>query len=116
VRAALHQVLADRGSRVALYDARETLERATVPLPVEFVTALATVGDRSCLDAIAGAYSRVPRSSGVKDWWHANLAAAFREIVHREKLTERHTAIKHVRSKWPAAARALLGPSQRSRR
>jgi HEAT repeat protein len=115
-RAALHQVLADRGSRVALYDARETLERATAPLPVEFVTALATVGDRTCLDAIAAAHSRVPRSSGTRDWWHANLATAFRAIVEREKLTERHAALKRVRSKWPAAARALLGPPLRSRR
>jgi len=115
-RAALHQVLAARGSRVALYDAREALERATAPLPVEFLTAIAAVGDRTCLDAIAGAYSRVPRSSGAKDWWHANLAAAFREIVRREKLTERHAAVKHVRAKWPAAARALLGPAERSRR
>jgi HEAT repeat protein len=115
-RAALHQVLADRDSRVALYDARETLERATAPLPVEFVIALATVGDRTCLDAIARAYSQVPGSSGAQDWWHANLAAAFHKIMEREKLTERHAALKHVRSKWPAAARALLGPPRRSRK
>jgi hypothetical protein len=114
-RAALHEVLAARGSSVALYDARETLEDSSAPLPVEFVTALAIVGDRTCLDAIAGAYARAPGAQGSQDWWRAHLATAFREIVRREGLTERHAALKHVRSKWPEAARALLGP-RRSRR
>ena len=113
-RAALHEALAARGSSVALYDARETLENSSASLPLEFVTALATVGDRTCLDAIAGAYARALGAPGSQDWWRAHLATAFREIVRREGLTERHAALKHVRSKWPDAARALLGP-RRSR-
>ena len=35
-RAAAHAALATRGSRIALYDLRETLEAATEPLPVDF--------------------------------------------------------------------------------
>jgi hypothetical protein len=115
-RAALHQVLAARDSSVALYDLRETLERATAPLPVEFLAALAAIGDRTCLDAIAGAYTRVPRGSGAPDWWRAHLGHAFQEIVRRERLSERHAALKHVRAKWPEAAVALLGPPRRARR
>jgi hypothetical protein len=114
-RAALHQVLATRASSVALYDARETLEQATGPLPVGFAAALAAIGDRTCLNAIAGAYTKAARSTGGKDWWHAHLAHAFREIVRREGLTERHAALKQVRSKWPAAARDLLGPPRKTR-
>jgi HEAT repeat protein len=115
-RAALHQELAGRGSSVALYDLRETLEQATAPLPVEFLTALAAIGNRTCLDAIAEAYVQAPHGSGAQDWWRAHLAGAFREIVRREGLTERHGALKHVRSKWPEAARALLGPPRAGRR
>jgi hypothetical protein len=100
---------------VALYDLRETLELATAPLPVEFVTALATIGDRTCLDAIAGAYAQVPRAPGAHDWWRRHLANAFQDIVRREGLTERHAALKHVRSKWPEAAAALLGRPRRTR-
>jgi len=115
-RGAVHQVLAARGSSVALYDLRETLEQATMPLPVEFLAALAAIGDRTCLDAIAGAYAQAPRGAGAHDWWRASLAHAFQEIVRRERLSERHGALKHVRSKWPEAAMALLGPPRRARR
>src|SRR3990167_8946536 len=45
--------LADRGSRLALYDVRETLETVPGPLPVEFLSALTAVGDVSCLEPIA---------------------------------------------------------------
>jgi hypothetical protein len=115
-RGALHQALASRGSTVALYDLREAVEHATEPLPAEYLTALAAIGDRTCLDAIAGAYGRAPRAPGAQDWWRTLLAGAFHDIVRREGLTERHAAIKQVRSRWPEAARALLGPPRRASR
>ena len=37
-RAAAHAVLAQRGSRVALYDLRETFDAAHGPLPLDFLT------------------------------------------------------------------------------
>ncbi len=116
VGGALHLSLALRGSTVALYDLRETFERAAAPLPAEFVTALAAVGDRTCLDAIAAAYARAPRAPGARDWWRSLLAGAFRDIVEREGLNERHAVIKRVRTRWPDAARALLGPARRASR
>ena len=39
-RAAAHVVLANRRSRLALYDLRESLKATAAPLPVEFLTAL----------------------------------------------------------------------------
>ena len=57
-RAAAHFALASRGSRLGLYDIRETLETATEPLPVEFLNALTVVGDVSCLEPIAAAFDR----------------------------------------------------------
>ncbi len=79
-RASAHQALAIRGSRLALYDLRETLETAKGRLPVEFLAPLALIGDASCLEAIA---------------------AAFYTIVAREKLTQRHAVMKKIRKRWP---------------
>ena len=73
-RAAAHVALAHRGSRLALYDLRESLEAATGPLPVEFLAALSLVGDASCLEAIAAAFTR-----GRDAWWRHHLADAFRD-------------------------------------
>jgi HEAT repeat protein len=94
-RAAAHLALAERGSRIAVYDLRESLERARAPLPVEFLTALSLVGDASCLEAIAGAHARARDT-----WWRDHLADAFRTIAAREKITRRHAVIKRIERKW----------------
>src|SRR4029453_8572496 len=44
LRGALHQALALRGSRVAVYDLRETLQTAESALPTSFLAALHVVG------------------------------------------------------------------------
>jgi hypothetical protein len=95
-RAAAHVALAQRGSRVALYDLRESLEATTTPLPVEFLTALTLVGDASCVEAIAAAYTKAKDA-----WWRKKLAAVFRDVVAREKLTRRHAALKRIEKRWP---------------
>ena len=68
-RAAVHQVLSARGSTVALYDLRETIESGE-PAPVEMLAALEAVGDRTCLEPIASAYARLagaaPGSTGTR--------------------------------------------------
>jgi hypothetical protein len=99
-RAAAHAALAERGSRIALYDLKETLEAAVEPLPVEFLTALTGIGDASCLEAIAAAYAKAVKKRS-DDWWRRHLLAAFHEIVRREKITSRHAAMKHVQKRWP---------------
>ena len=95
-RAAAHVALAHRGSRLALYDLRESLDAATGPLPVEFLAALSLVGDASCLEAIAGAHARARNA-----WWRQHLADAFRTIVAREKLTRRHAVVRKFEKRWP---------------
>lgn len=107
VRGALHQSLALRGSRLAVYDLRETLAQAQAPLPISFLTALQVVGDQSCLEPLAAAYSRRP--AGAR--WRHQLATAFRTISAREKVTRRHAAMKRIVSKWPDAARELTAAS-----
>ena len=86
-RGALHQALALRGSRVAVYDLRETIEEAREPLPVSFLAALHVVGDESCVESLAAAYARTPSEEAR---WRHQLGAAFRAIASREKITRRH--------------------------
>jgi hypothetical protein len=107
-RAAAHLALAHRGSRIALYDLRESVEGADSPLPVEFLTALSAIGDSSCLEPIASAYTRLARAGKPqRDWWRQHLTEAFRAIVAREKLTRRHGVMKRIEKKWPALIRDM---------
>lgn len=101
-RAAIHLALAQRNSRLALYDLRETIESARDRIPVEFFAAVTTIGDTSCLESIATAYSRAK-----DDWSRRQLADAFRAIVGREKLTRRHVVAKKIEKRWPGSWQAL---------
>jgi HEAT repeat protein len=103
-RAAAHVALARRGSRLAVYDLRESLETAKGPLPVEFLEAIRLVGDPTCLEAIAGAYSKARDG-----WWRQHLAEAFNAITAREKLTRRHAVLKKIEKRWPGCLLALAG-------
>lgn len=95
-RAAAHLVLARRGSRLALFDLRETVQRAKEPVAMEFLAALEAIGDASCLEALARAYA-----STQDRWWRGHLAQAFRAIVRREQLTLRHAAVKRLKERDP---------------
>jgi hypothetical protein len=96
--------LAQRGSRLALYDLRESLETAKGPLPVEFLAALTLIGDATCLEAIAAAHARAKAKDA---WWREHLARAFRDIVGRERLTKRHAALRRIEKRWPGAITAM---------
>jgi HEAT repeat protein len=102
VRAAAHVALAMRGSRIGLYDLRESLESADDQLPVEWIAALSAVGDRTCIEAIATACARTR-----DPWWREHLASAFHTIVRREGLTRRHAVMKKIEKKWPSAISSM---------
>jgi len=108
-RASAHVALAERGSRLGVYDLRESLDRSRAPLPVEFLTALSLVGDASCLEAIARAHAETRDA-----WWRDHLARAFAAIVKREKLTQRHGTMKRVAQKWPDVLKQLAGGAGRA--
>ncbi|HEY2905568.1 MAG TPA: HEAT repeat domain-containing protein [Vicinamibacterales bacterium] len=95
-RAAAHGALANRDSRIALYDLKESLEAGT-PLPVEFLAALSRIGDTSCLEPIAAAYAR----ANGDPWWRQHLADLFQAIAKRERVTVRHAAMKRIAKRWP---------------
>ena len=94
-RGVAHVALAKRASRLGIYDLRESIERASAPLPVEFLTALALAGDASCLEAIAAAHGHA-----TDDWWRRHLSDAFRAIVAREGLSRRHAVVKKIEKRW----------------
>jgi hypothetical protein len=96
-RGAAHAVLASRRSTVALYDLRETFDAATTPLPADFLTAIAAVGDASCLEPMARAWAAAPGET----WWRTRLADAAADIMRREKVNGRNAVVKKVRAKWP---------------
>ena len=98
-RAAVHQVLAARGSRVALYDLREAIEAGDTNLPVGFLAALQAIGDVSCLDGIAAAYVKARASGG--GWSTGPLLDTLRHIIAREKLTRRHAALRRLDTRYP---------------
>jgi hypothetical protein len=109
VRGTLHSALAQRGSRVALYDVRESLASAARPLPDGFVEAAALVGDAACLEAIAEALARVPATMDAREeQWRDALVRAGRAIVRRERLTRRHAAVRKVVKDRPDVAAVLL--------
>ena len=97
VRAAAHEALARRNSRVALHDIRESLEQAPGPLPLEFLTALGKVGDVSCLEALARAWD----AAGAEESWRGQLQQTALAVMRTNKATGRHAAVKRVRTKWP---------------
>ena len=67
LRGAAHKALADRGSRLALYDLKESFESAREALPVDFLGAAAAIGDAACLESVAAAYARA-MDSGRREW------------------------------------------------
>lgn len=104
-RAAVHAVLAMRGSRIALSDLHATLRQADRPLPEAFLAAAARVGDVTCLEALAAAYST--SNEPVVGLWRRQLVDTFVDIVRREGLTRRHRDLRRVLARWPAIARAM---------
>jgi len=101
LRGALHQALALRGSRVALYDLRETLEEQSTRLPVSFLAALHVLGDESCLEPIAAQWAAESDSTPEGARWRYQLVSAFKAIVQREKITKRHAVMKRIAARWP---------------
>jgi HEAT repeat protein len=109
VRGALHVALAHRNSRVALYDLRESVERAEEPLPADFLEALSLVGDATSLEPLAAAYVH---SAAMPDaeTWRRRLADTFQTIVSREGITARHGAMKRVKSRFRGHVDSLVRP------
>src|SRR5688572_5092657 len=111
VRGAAPVLLARGGSRLALYDLREALGAATRPLPLDFLTALSAVGDDTCLEPLARAWSL----ASAEPWWQSRLVETAADIIGRCGITGRHAALRRLREKWPSFP-VLAGQSARAKR
>ena len=112
MRGRVHVALPARGSRIALYDLRESLEAATPaasPLPVEFLAALSTAGDASCLEAVAAAYARNGHRESQETTPGGAIAWPTRSgrSSKREQLTRRHAVVKKIEKRWGSALEQL---------
>jgi hypothetical protein len=101
-RAAVHQALAARDSRVAVYDLREALARLGGATPVGMLSALQQVGDVPALDVLADAWA-----AESDPWFRGQVEAAFQAIVGREGVTRRHAVIRRLAQRAPAALSSL---------
>ena len=99
VRGAIHQALALRGSRVAVYDLRESFAEDDSRLPASFLAAVQAVGDSSCLEPLAATMSR--HASRNDERWQHQVTTAFRAIAKREKITRRHAVMRRISARWP---------------
>lgn len=101
-RAAAHLALAARGSRLAVYDLRETIGQLGAATPVGVLSALQAVGDGASLDAIVDAWMATGDT-----WFRGQLAATFAAIVRRESLSRRHAVVRRLSQRAPDAVDAL---------
>jgi hypothetical protein len=88
LRGSMHHALALRGSRVALYDLRETIEGEPDArrLPPSLLAALHALGDRTCLEPLAALRDR---TTGADEHLRHQLTTAYDTIVKREKTKKR---------------------------
>jgi hypothetical protein len=96
-RGLAHHALARRHSLVALYDVRETLATAKAALPQSFLSTAAAIGDASCLEPLARAWSASPKDLT----WRHQLAATAATIARRARLNGRNALVKRLRANWP---------------
>jgi hypothetical protein len=87
LRGSMHHALALRGSRVALYDLRETIESEPDArrLPPSILSALQALGDRTCLEPLAALRDRTAADQHLRH----QLASAYDAIAKREKRKRR---------------------------
>ena len=96
-RGRAHRALAKRGSRLALFDLRETFDTAPKPLPEDFLMAVDALGDASCLEPLARAWAVAPYDPT----WRARVSTTAAAIAKRARLTARSAAMKRIRTQWP---------------
>ena len=96
-RGRAHRALAKRGSRLALFDLRETFDTTPKPLPEDFLMAVEALGDASCLEPLARAWAVAPYDPT----WRARVSTTAAAIAKRARLTARSAAMKRIRNQWP---------------
>jgi hypothetical protein len=107
VRGMVHQTLAARGSRVALYDLQDTVERTPEQLTVTMLAALGALGNATVLEPVADAWARV-----TDPWLKSQLREVLQAIVGSKSMTRRHAAVRRAAARHPGLIDSLSMPSQ----
>lgn len=110
VRGLLHDTLARRGSAIALYDLRETLEQTNQPVSAHFLSAATTVADATCLNAIAVRWVH----AGPDVWLRDQLERIFHAVVNRARLRRQSPVLAKLLTRHPAAG-PLVATAPRTR-
>jgi hypothetical protein len=97
-RGLLHDALARRGSVIALYDLRETLEQVNQPIGAHFLSAAMTGADAACLDAIAVRWVHAGRDVWLRD----QLERIFHAVVTRERLRRQSPVLAKLLARHPS--------------
>ena len=121
VRGAAHVALAHRGSRVAVYDLRESFDRARDPLPADFLAAAARVGDDSCLEPMARAWAEAAERAVVAQpadgvgGRHRGAAEAHRPPRHAEASQDQMARVRLILvGSWALGSGLWLGSRLRA--
>jgi hypothetical protein len=109
-RGLLHEAIATRGSVIALYDLRETLEQDKQPVSAHFLTAAMAIADASCLDAIAARWVH----AGDDVWLRDRLERIFHAIIGRARLRRSAPVMVRLLRRHPSAG-PLIATAPRTR-
>lgn len=109
-RGLLHDTLARRGSVIALYDLRETLEQTNRPISAHFLSAAMMVADVDCLDAIAVRWVH----AGHDIWLRDQLERIFHAVVNRARLRRQSPIMAKLLTRHPSAG-PLVATAPRTR-
>ncbi len=90
LRLRIHRELVQRGSRIALYDLRDMLERRPPRDSAALLDLVAQVGDASVVPALARLAHDAPAAS-------ASCVETLAVLIHRERLRKTHRYVKAVR-------------------
>lgn len=99
---AAHLALAQRGSRLAVFDLRDALDAVTPDRAADYVAAAAAVGDATCLEPLARAWQHAEG-----DTLRRSIEAAAGAIVARTGLTRRQAAWRKLAARYPDVAERL---------
>lgn len=110
-RGLLHETLARRGSLLALYDLRETLEDRQQRVSAPMLAAATQIGDESCLDGVAARWVH----AGEDIWLRDQLERIFHAILTRERLHRRSPALSRLLKRHPAAGPLVAMAPRQSR-
>jgi hypothetical protein len=113
VRALAHRLLAERQSRLALYDLKEMLDQEEWAVSPDLIEAAAGIADAEAIPSLYARWRGTGESAGPGA--KASLERAVRTVIEREGLTRTHPVLVQLLTRHPDAAPLVaLAPRRRA--